>query len=116
MAISISAQDLLQAIAEAGCFRQVTLHTEGPIIKGYGYISDVLFVRFYVNQHTETIAFALIQNQERIWGIDRDNRRGWHQHPLDAPDSHLGIEPLSMAEIMQEMLSILRKLQLFEDE
>lgn len=111
MAINISSQALIEAITEAGCFQQIYVHTEGPILKGQGYISAKLFVRFYMNQKTQTIAVALIHNEERIWGIDCDNRRGWHQHPLESPDLHQKIEPLTMMDIMKQLLSVLDKLQ-----
>ncbi|MFN8490950.1 MAG: hypothetical protein U0350_25375 [Caldilineaceae bacterium] len=110
MAITISAQAFVQTITEAGCFQQISIVTEGPITKGYGYVSATLFVRFYMNQVTETIAFALIRDQERIWGIDHDKRRGWHQHPLEFPEKHEPIQPLAIADIMQELARILTKL------
>ncbi|MDQ3248956.1 MAG: hypothetical protein M3Q45_07055 [Chloroflexota bacterium] len=109
--MNISAQAFLEAITEAGCFQQIQVHTEGPILKGHGYISEKLFARFYMNQRTQTVAFALIRNEERIWGIDHDHRRKWHQHPLGSPDIHQTVEPLSIIEIIQELLGVLARLQ-----
>lgn len=74
--------------------------TEGTIVDGYGFVSDTLFLRFYFNAVTGTMAFALIQQQKRIWGIDYDNRRGWHLHPLGITQRHQQIAAQSIDDIM----------------
>ena len=28
-------------------------------------------------------SFALIINQERVWRLDKDDKFGWHKHPVD---------------------------------
>ena len=55
---------------------------------------------------TETIAFALIKDHQRIWGIDRDNIRDWHIHPLDDPTNHISTEPLSVSNIVETLARI----------
>ena len=72
--------ELLSALADTGFFELVTLQVEGPIVHGHAYVREDLFLRFYFNEVSGTIAFALIEEQSRIWGIDFDNRRGWHLH------------------------------------
>jgi len=47
---------LLRALADTELFERVDLSTEGPIVEGYAYVRDDLFVRFYFNQRTQTIA------------------------------------------------------------
>lgn len=108
MDVSSFVDELLPALADTGFFDRVNLQTEGPVASGYAYVNDELFVRFYFNQVTGTIAFALIDSQQRIWGIDFDNRRGWHVHPVDKPTAHRPIAPLSVVQIigrLQEVLS-----------
>jgi hypothetical protein len=107
MDVKAFAQELLQALAEAERFERVTLQTEGPIVDGYAYVTEDLFLRFYFNERTGTIAFALIENGARIWGIDRDNRRGWHVHTAEAPEHHIAFGPLSVADIISRLEKVL---------
>ncbi len=41
---------------------------------------------------------------KRIWGIDFDNMRGWHLHPLENSEGHRRIGAKSIEEII-ELLS-----------
>ncbi len=103
------ADELLRAVATTGLFQLVALRTEGPIADGQARVHEDLFLRFYFNEATGTIAFALIEKQQRIWGIDYDNRRGWHLHPADDPTDHIGIEPLSVSDIITHLQDVLLK-------
>lgn len=85
--------------------------TEGPIVDGYGFVTDSLFLRFYFNAVTGTMAFALIQQQERIWGIDYDNRRGWHLHALGITQRHQPIAAQSIGDIMHLLGATLNAMQ-----
>ena len=107
MDVQAFVSQLLRVLADAELFERVDLSTEGPIAKGYAYVRTDLFVRFFLNQHTQTIAFALIEEGQRIWGIDRDNRRGWHLHPIDNPKDHIVIDPLSVSEIVARLRDVL---------
>lgn len=103
------ANELLRALADTGLFERVALRTEGPIVDGEAHVREELFLRFYFNEVTGTIAFALIEEQRRIWGIDHDRRRGWHLHPVDNPADHIGIEPLSVSDIVRRLQDVLLK-------
>ncbi|MFZ1242165.1 MAG: hypothetical protein WAW20_14240 [Anaerolineae bacterium] len=94
--------ELLSALAATRVFERVALQTEGPIASGRVYAkgSTERFLRVYFNEKTGTMAFALISEQPRIWGIDFDNRRGWHLHPVENPAEHRMIEPLSVSGIV----------------
>jgi len=109
MDVRAFADELLRALADTGLFEGVALRTEGPIADGHAYVHEDLFLRFYFNEVTGTIAFALIEKRQRIWGIDYDNRRGWHLHPADNPTDHVGIEPLSVLDIVARLQDILLK-------
>jgi hypothetical protein len=101
------AYELLRALADTGLFGRVALRTEGPTAEGYAYVQEGVFVRFYFNEVTHTIAFALIEEQQRIWGIDCDHRRGWHLHPVTDPTTHVAIVPKSVAEIVADLEQVL---------
>lgn len=107
MDVEAFAKELLQSLADVKHVERVTLQTEGPIVDGYAYVTEDLFLRFYFNERTGTVAFALIENGTRIWGIDRDNRRGWHVHTADAPELHMVLRPLSVAQIISRLERVL---------
>jgi len=79
------------------------------VVSGRAYIDAGLFLEFYFNEQTGTMALALIEGQGRIWGIDRDNIRGWHLHPLENPIEHVEIEELSVSKIVERLGSVLEE-------
>lgn len=44
------------------------------------------FVEVFYNEQTGTTAYALIQGDQRVFGVD--NTGGWHIHPFDEPARH----------------------------
>jgi hypothetical protein len=64
-------------------------------------------LRFYFNEVTGTTAFALIEKEGRIWGIDYDNRRGWHLHPVEDPATHIATDLLRVSEIVSRLQDVL---------
>jgi hypothetical protein len=103
------ASELWQSLTDIALFNQVAMHSEGPIVEGRAFLEDAagLFLRFYYNSQTGTLAFALIENEQRIWGIDYDNRRGWHLHPVDDPTAHQAISSMSVGEIIMTLEIVL---------
>jgi len=101
------ADALLSALADIERFEKVVLQAEGPTVSGNAYLHDDFFLRFYFNEVTGTTAFALIENQQRIWGLDYDNPRGWHLHPVDDPSMHINTQPLSVTEILELLENVL---------
>ena len=100
MDIKTFTDDLLQALSEANIFTSVSVQSEGPTIDGHAWIEENTFLRIYYNAATGTQAFALIRNNQRFWGIDYDNFRGWHEHPVSNPAKHITIEPITVKEII----------------
>ena len=101
--------ELLQELVAVDQFTQIAVQTEGPTVRVNAYVAgrDNCFLRSYFNETTGTIAFALIEQQQRIWGIDCDNRRGWHKHPVQDPTQHIESGPLSIQEIVAELQNVL---------
>jgi hypothetical protein len=57
------------------------------------------FIDVYYNERNGTTAYAMIQNNARIFGAD--NANGWHYHPFDNPSSHARLsQPMSFAEFL----------------
>lgn len=44
------------------------------------------YIDVFYNEQTGTIAYALIDQGQRIFGAD--NTGGWHQHPFHEPAAH----------------------------
>ena len=101
--------ELLDALAVTERFSRILVQAEGPIVGGYAYVQEDedLFLRIYFNEATGTIAFALIEQQQRIWGIDFDNRRKWHLHPVGNPMDHVQIDRISVSDIVFRLEDVL---------
>lgn len=60
------------------------------------------FIDAFYNEHTGTIAFALIRRGRRAFGAD--NTGGWHVHPFEAPGRHDSLPgAMSFAEFVAEI-------------
>ena len=79
---------LLKGLSELDFVEKVDIQTEVFILKGHAILKKNRFLQIYFNKLTGTTAFALVEKDKRIWGIDYDNMRGWHYHPLENPDNH----------------------------
>ena len=90
---------LLYSLSFLDFVEKVDFHSEVFILKGKLFLKKNRFVQVYFNELTGTTAFALIENEKRIWGIDFDNLRGWHLHSLENPDSHQNMEAKAIEEI-----------------
>ncbi len=51
-----------------------------------------LFVHAFIGEMTGSIYFALIEGNQRIFGIDRETNH-WHLHPFERPHKHEHCEP-----------------------
>lgn len=57
------------------------------------------FIDAFFNEQTGTTAFALIQNDKRLFGAD--NTGDWHLYPFENPDQHQSIaNAMSFAEFV----------------
>lgn len=108
MDVSSFAQQLFRELAARPQFQRVISRIDGPVIRGQAVISDRRFLQFFYNSRTGTLAFALIDGDARVWGIDFDNRQGWHLHPIDAPNLHLPLRAKTVAEIFQDLDQVMK--------
>jgi hypothetical protein len=51
------------------------------------YIRAALFIQLFYGHRTGSLFFALIEEGERIFGMDREHDK-WHLHPFGNPASH----------------------------
>jgi len=80
--------ELLSVMTTLDFVEDTDLKTESIVLSGIVFLKKNNFLDVYFNKLTQTIAFALIKDKKRIWGIDRDNIRDWHIHPFGNPEDH----------------------------
>lgn len=97
---------LLKGLSELDFVEKVDVDTEVFILKGRAILKENRFLQIYFNELTGTIAFALIERDKRIWGINYDNMRGWHLHPLKNPETHQSIEKKTIDEVVRLLSEI----------
>lgn len=71
------------------------------------YIRPDLFVQVFLGELTGSLYFALIEGEQRIFGIDRESGE-WHLHPYEAPYRH---EPLPENLEPQPLLRFLSRVE-----
>lgn len=97
---------LLHALSNIDFVEKIDFQTEVFVLNGRVILKKNRFLQVYFNELTGTIAFALIEDEKRLWGIDFDNIRGWHLHPLENPESHSNINPMTVEEIINSLINI----------
>lgn len=68
----------------------------------------------FYNEAFYILSFSLIYKEKRIWAIDKDNRVGWHEHPLVNPDLHIPIDELTINQIISKFDQICATLLIAE--
>ncbi len=94
---------LLHSFSTLDFVEKVDIHTEVFILKGRVILKKGRFLQIYFNEQTGTIACALIEEGKRIWGIDFDNMRGWHLHPIGNPEGHHDIDSMTLEDIIKAL-------------
>ena len=92
---------LLEVLKDRPFVQSVDLDTEAVVVRGRVLLAEDRFLQVYFNERTGTTAFALIEDEQRIWGVDYDDLRGWHVHPVDHPTRHEEVEPMSPHEVVE---------------
>jgi hypothetical protein len=101
---------LLEGLSKLDFVEKIDVQTEVFILKGRAILKKNRFLQIYFNELTGTTAFALIEKERRIWGIDYDNMRGWHLHPPENPENHCEIAPKTIEEIISLISEVWTKL------
>ena len=101
--------ELVTSLARLDFVASLELRTEVFTVKGRVHLTQRGFLEVYFNERTQTVAVAWIEAERRRWGIDRDNLRGWHRHPLENPEDHQAISTMSIHEIIKELGEVWRQ-------
>ena len=102
---------LLNTLSRLDFVKNVDFKTEVFILKGRVTLEGKRYLQVYFNELTGTTAFALIEREKRIWGIDFDNMRGWHLHPFRESESHRSITEKSVQDIVRELSEVTESLK-----
>lgn len=68
------------------------------------YLGKNLFIAVRYNARNERMDFALILNNQRIFGYD--NVKKWHYHPYENPTEHIPCKKPSIDKIISEIKKI----------
>jgi hypothetical protein len=98
--------ELVSSLSLLDFVASIDLQTEAFTLKGRVFLKERGFLEIYFNEQTQTMAVAWIESGRRKWGIDRDNLRGWHRHPLENPENHQAITALTISEIIKELAHV----------
>ena len=63
------------------------------------------FLNIWYNAIRKTQSFSLILENNRKWGLDFDNRIGWHEHPINDQNSHILIKSHTIVQIIEKLTS-----------
>ena len=60
------------------------------------------FINVFYNVTTGKTAFALVEGDRRLYGVD-NAKMGWHRHPFDDPDQHVPCAPIRFEEFLADV-------------
>ena len=93
---------------ESGIITHTEVNVEGPITKIRLTIDEKTFIQVFSNNTTKTLAYTLIRESKRIYGIDRDNIRGWHEHPSEDPTTHRKCDVVIFKHFLENVKELLK--------
>lgn len=99
-------QSFLHGLSALDFVEGVDFHSEAFVVKGRVFMKKGRFLQVYMNGSTNTVAFALIENEKRIWGVDRDDIQGWHIHPANRPETHIDCGPMDADMIIKAIAEV----------
>ena len=94
---------LLHYLSHLDFVEKIDIHTEVFVLKGRVFLKKDRFLQVYFNEQTGTTAFALIEGEKRLWGIDFDSLKGWHLHPIKEAERHIDIDAMTIEEILKSL-------------
>ena len=109
MELKVFLAELIAGLSLLDFVVSMDVRTEAFTVKGRIHLQERGFLEIYFNERTQTLAIAWIADGQRKWGIDRDNLRGWHRHPLQNPDEHQSMPAASIRDILVEFTAVWRQ-------
>ncbi len=100
-------RETLEVSRSFAWIKRIDSKTIGKVAKARLWLNDE-FVEVYYNAQTNSISFAYIKEEERVFGAN-NMRIGWHVHPFGQASFHEPSLPLSIAEFLQALEKELRQ-------
>jgi len=101
-------EEIYASVEQVNFVSEVVTHVEGPTLK-VRLIIESGFIQVFFNANTHALAFALIKDNKRVFGVDRDNIRNWHIHPTEDPTQHIPCEEMGFEDFLQEVKKIIER-------
>jgi hypothetical protein len=93
---------IVQACAESALVTGIELLVlEAPVLKLRAHVGTLAFVEVFFNEETGKTSFALLRDEQRMFGAD--NTRGWPLHPIDTPETHRPCAPMSFDSFLRQV-------------
>lgn len=80
---------------------------DNVIVKSRIFLIDDSFIEVYYNFENGKTSFALIKNNNRIFGTD--NLGFWHIHPFESPEKHIRSGEIKLEDFIKKIKSNLFK-------
>ena len=99
-------EQIVAACARSTAVDAYTLRTlDSDLLSLRFHLTHESFIEVLYNTATDRTAFALIQQDERVYG--KDNAKiGWHVHPPDDRNAHRPCSPASFEEFLAEVIAL----------
>ena len=99
-------EQIVAACARATAVEAYALRTlDSDILSLRVHLTDGSFIEVFCNTATDRTAFALIHQDERVYG--KDNAKiGWHVHPPDDRNARHPCSPVSFEEFLAEVIAL----------
>ncbi len=72
-------------------------------------LDENLFIALRYNARNERTDFALIHNNQRIFGYD--NLKKWHYHPFENPSRHIPCDKPSINKIISDIKEVFKTIR-----
>ncbi|MCS4198154.1 hypothetical protein [Salinibacter ruber] len=110
MDVETFVSSLLDALADRPFVQSVDVETEAIVVRGRVLLERNRFLQVCFNEETGTTAFALIEDEQRIGGVDYDDLRGEHVHSVDSSDQHRDIDPMTPRDVVEALADAWKQL------
>jgi len=110
-------REMYAAGAQFRIFQRITTLVKGDeALKVRFFIRPRFFVQVYADAFTGTRNFALVMDEQRIYGRDCQCCSNWHRHPFGQPDEHdtgpTGNQPMGVEEFLEEVQELVEREEL----
>lgn len=94
---------------ESSLIKSSSVDIESPIVIVRLGIDEQRFIDVFRNFETGTLSYTLIGDDERLYSVDNDSVRGWHEHPFEEPENHDECDPKQFQEFMEKVENYLEQ-------